>query len=184
MGTGLGLAVSHGIITSHGGSISVESKIGCGSTFTVKAPLTKVSTLEALSAPASILDLNLKILVVDDTEPILTLMRDMLTGYRQTVFTALSGAGALDVFRDNEVDLVISDLGMPGMNGWEVGKMVKLICAEKGIQKTPFLLLTGWGGQSLDTQKIVESGVDGVLEKPINTQKIFKTIQTVVKKNI
>ena len=184
MGTGLGLAVSHGIISSHGGTISVNSKFRHGTTFTIKLPLSKASVQEISSSPTSILDLNLKVLVIDDTEPILTLMRDMLTGYRQTVLTAKSGAEGLDIFKNHEIDIVICDLGMPGMSGWEVGKMVRSICGEKGIPKTPFLLLTGWGGQSLGPDKIVESGIDGVLEKPIHSQSLLGMIRRVVKKRL
>ncbi|MGO8878419.1 MAG: AAA family ATPase [Desulfomonilaceae bacterium] len=184
MGTGLGLAVSHGIISSHGGTISVDSKFRYGTTFTIKLPLSKASVQEISSSPTSILDLNLKVLVIDDTEPILTLMRDMLTGYRQTVLTAKSGAEGLDIFKNHEIDIVICDLGMPGMSGWEVGKMVRSICGEKGIPKTPFLLLTGWGGQSLGPDKIVESGIDGVLEKPIHSQSLLGMIRKVAKKQL
>ena len=78
------------------------------------------------------------------------------------------------------MDLVICDLGMPGMSGWEVGSMVRSICREKGIPKTPFILLTGWGGQSLPRGKIAESGIDSVLEKPVDRPKLFGTIQKVM----
>ncbi|MCX5874252.1 MAG: AAA family ATPase [Deltaproteobacteria bacterium] len=179
-GTGLGLAVSHGILSSHGGTISVMSTVGEGTTFTIKLPLDQACTEGPSSCPSTILDLNLKILVIDDTAPLVTLLHDLLTGHNQTVLTAESGKQALDLFRENEVDLVICDLGMPEMSGWEVGRMVKTICQEKQISKTPFLLLTGWGGQSLGDDNIAESGVDGILEKPVDVPKLFEMIRKVV----
>ena len=66
------------------------------------------------------------------------------------------------------------------MNGWEVGKMVKIICEGKQISKTPFLLLTGWGGQSLEPDRIAESGIDGVLEKPVDIRNLFEMMRKVV----
>jgi CheY-like chemotaxis protein len=179
-GTGLGLAVSHGILSSHGGTISVSSTFGEGTTFTIKLPLDKTSPEQSSSSLSTILDLSLKILVIDDTAPLVMLLHDLLTGHNQTVLTAESGKQALDLFRKNEVDLIICDLGMPEMSGWEVGRMVKIICQEKQISKTPFLLLTGWGGQSLGDNNIAESGVDGILEKPVDVLKLFEMIRKVV----
>jgi CheY-like chemotaxis protein len=93
---------------------------------------------------------------------------------------AESGMQALDLFRNSEFDLVICDLGMPEMSGWEVGGSVKKICWEKRIPKTPFLMLTGWGGQSLGTERIEQSGIDGILEKPVDIPRLFEMIRKVV----
>jgi len=180
MGTGLGLAVSKGILSSHGGTISAASEVGKGTIFTLKLPLAESSPPQALPSLTMMLALNLKILVIDDSEPIVRLLHDLLTLQHQTVLTAVSATEGLDLFRDHEVDLVICDLGMPGMSGWEVGSMVRSICRERGIPKTPFILLTGWGGQSLPREKIAESGIDSVLEKPVDNPKLFGMIQKVM----
>ena len=183
-GTGLGLAASHGIVSSHGGTITAASKHGEGTTFTIKLPLACASHEETSTHLPMDFDLNLKILVVDDTAPLVTLLHDLLTSYNQSVLVAHSGKAALDLFRHNEFDLVICDLGMPEISGWEVAKTVKMICEAKQISKTPFLLLTGWGGQSLDPDEIVKSGIDGVLEKPIDVPKLFKMIRKVINKRL
>jgi len=180
VGTGLGLAVSRGIVSSHGGTISVASTVGEGTTFTINLPLAQASSQEAAPSLSTILDLNLRILVIDDTEPLVMLLKDLLAGHGQKALAALSGTEGLALFRDNEVDLVICDLGMPEMNGWEVGKMVRSLCREKGIPKTPFILLTGWGGQFMEPDKIAESGIDGVLEKPVEVSRLFSMIQQIV----
>ena len=66
---------------------------------------------------------------------------------------------------------------MPGINGWEVGRRIRSICEERHIPKTPFILLTGWGGQKTEVEKIAESGVDAVVEKPINIENISEIIR-------
>ncbi|MGP8283533.1 MAG: ATP-binding protein, partial [Desulfomonilaceae bacterium] len=180
MGTGMGLSVTHGILSSHGGEITVASKVGEGTKFTIKLPLA-MAVLELSShAMSTILDSQLRILLVDDIAPLRTLLHDLLICHGHTVLMAESGMQALDLFRNSEFDLVICDLGMPEMSGWEVGGSVKKICWEKQIPKTPFLLLTGWGGQSLGTERIEQSGIDGILEKPVNIPKLFETIRKVV----
>ncbi len=180
MGTGMGLSVTHGILSSHGGEITVASKVGEGTTFTIKLPLA-MAVLELSShAMSTVRDSQLRILVVDDIAPLRTLLHDLLICHGHTVLMAESGMQALDLFRNSEFDLVICDLGMPEMSGWEVGGTVKKICWEKQIPKTPFLMLTGWGGQSLGTERIEQSGIDGILEKPVNIPKLFETIRKVV----
>jgi CheY-like chemotaxis protein len=86
----------------------------------------------------------------------------------------------LEIIKENPIDLIICDLGMPGMNGWEVGKRVTSICEERRISKTPFILLTGWGGQKAEAEKITESGVDAVVEKPVNLTNMVEIIRQIV----
>jgi CheY-like chemotaxis protein/anti-sigma regulatory factor (Ser/Thr protein kinase) len=179
-GTGMGLAVSHGIINRHGGTICVESEEGKNTTFTIRLPLAKEPRETVTRSAEAILRLKLNILVIDDMIPIVMLMKQILTRYEQTVFSATSGEDALEIFRNNKIDLVISDLGMPGMNGWKVGKAIRTICQERGISKTPFILLTGWGEQTLEQEKIVESGVDAVVTKPLNIGRLMLTISDVI----
>ncbi|MFH0957765.1 MAG: response regulator, partial [Pseudomonadota bacterium] len=121
------------------------------------------------------------ILVIDDTDALVTLFHDLLTGHGQTVLKAYSGSQGIDLYRQHHVDLVLCDLGMPGMSGWDVGWMVRSICRDKGIPKTPFVLLTGWAGQSLDRELIEQSGIDGVLEKPVDVPRLFEMIRRVVR---
>ena len=76
----------------------------------------------------------------------------------------------------------ICDLGMPGMNGWDVGKAIRSICRDKGISKPPFVLLTGWGGQELEREKIAESGTDAVVAKPIDSAALLATVQEIAER--
>ena len=112
----------------------------------------------------------------DDTETILLILNDLLTSHDQTVFTANSGKRGIDIYLNEDIDIIISDLGMPGMTGWEVGSAIRSTCVKKGIPKTPFILLTGWGGQSLEPEKISSCGIDVVLEKPIEFRSLLEMI--------
>jgi len=177
---GMGLAVAYGIVNWHNGTISVKSTQKEGSTFTVNLPLSDRPPQGVKESIAlSPIDTKLSILVIDDAEPVLDFLKTALAKFGFTVLAALSGPEALRVFKDNQVDLVICDLAMPGMTGWEVGRDVREICREKGLAKAPFILLTGWGGQTLDEEKMVDSGVDGTVEKPVKISKLLRTIQEV-----
>jgi DNA-binding response OmpR family regulator len=120
--------------------------------------------------------------VIDDDEAILDQLKNVLTRHNCKVFTALSGEKGLDIFKGTPVELVICDLGMPGMNGWAVGTGIRAICQERRIKKTPFILLTGWGGQKTEAEKIAESGVDAVVEKPLNIKNMLEVLREVVEK--
>lgn len=177
IGKGMGLAVTHGLVKRHGGTISVHSKVGAGTTFTVRLPLAHqpVTKTEQLSTGAAVVPLT--ILVIEDELYIAALLERILAKAGHRVFKSLSGREGLAIFDKESVDLVLCDLGMPGMNGWDVGKAIRLVCREKGIPKPPFVLLTGWGGQELEREKIAESGTDAVVAKPIDSAALLATVR-------
>ncbi len=181
-GTGMGLAVSHGIISRSGGTISVESLEGKNTTFTVTLPLAKQPEEVPMPSDPKLLPAKLNILVIDDIALIVMHLEGILTKHQQTVFSAISGEEAMEIFRNNKIDLVICDLGMPGMNGYEVGKAVRTICRERGIPKTPFILLTGWDVKAQEQEKLIECGVDAILKKPLDTKKLLANISKVVER--
>lgn len=181
-GTGLGLAVTHGIVKRHGGAISVHSEIGNGTSFVIRIPLSsQIADVKSVSTKA-LQAKNLNILIIDDTETILLILNDLLTAHDQKVFTANSGEKGIEIFLEQHIDVIISDLGMPGMTGWEVGGAIKSICEKRGMIKTPFILLTGWGGQSLEPDKISDCGIDGVLEKPIDFTRVVEMINDLIQR--
>ena len=182
LGKGMGLAVTHGLVKRHGGSISVQSKVEIGTAFTTRLPLTLEpirKTEEPATRPA---EGKLTILVIEDDERIASLFETMLVEVGHSAFKALSGKEGLAIFNKEPVDLVICDLGMPGMNGWDVGKAIRSICRDRGITKPPFILLTGWGGQELEREKIAESGTDAVVAKPIDSAALLATVQEIAER--
>lgn len=165
-GTGLGLSVAYGIISRHKGEIQIQSQEGKGTVTTIRLP--KASEYEAgqPAQPAQRLERKLRILVVDDDENIRSILNDILALEGHLVVEADSGNSAVETFEPEKFDLVITDLGMPGMSGWEVAKSVK----EKDPAK-PVILISGWGGQ-IDNQKLKESKIDFLLCKPFNIEQI------------
>lgn len=178
--TGMGLATSLGIVKRHNGKISVVSEEGKGTTITVRLPLARESFEDEDVRPKKELNASLNILVVDDMKHIVGMLRDGLKELGHEVLTALSGPEALDIYAQRPVDVVICDLGMPRMNGWQVAKALKTACEEKGVTKTPFILLTGWGHQVDEERKIVENGVDEVMRKPVSLARVDEVIQQVL----
>jgi len=172
--TGTELDWSYRTVKRHQGEITVESEEGEGTTFTVTLPYAHAPAMAAGPPSPDALGPDLRILVVDDTEAVLRMLRDGLEQAGQKVFAALSGRKALDVFRTSRIDVVICDLAMPEMNGWDVAKAVRDLCAEKDLPKTPFILLTGWGGQRGQETKMKDLGVDLFVEKPIDISRLLQ----------
>lgn len=176
-GTGMGLASSLGIVRRHGGDIEVDGSPGQGASFTVTLPRTLPASETAKAADGPPVDFALQILVVDDLEPVVKMLENGLSQIGQRVHTALSGKEAIEVFRSRDIDFVICDLGMEEMNGWQVGKSIKKMAREKGVERPPFMLLTGWGGQLSDDPRMQECGVDGIIEKPVDINDLARIIR-------
>jgi PAS domain S-box-containing protein len=182
-GSGLGLAASRQTINRHGGHILVDSEEGKGTVFKVRLPLVEQSHGGHLIDSDDPIERKLRILVIDDMESLGTVLSDGLTAFGQTVVTALTGREGLELFKTGSVDLVICDLGMPGMNGWQVGKGIKDICGERAVPKTPFILLTGWGGQIDELDRISEADVQAIVEKPVDMPKLMTVIDDVLRES-
>ena len=164
--TGLGLAVAYGTIRRHGGEITMDSTEGIGTTATFSLPLGESAGPAAPEAPRA--GRKGKILVIDDEVSVLEIVAEVLSGYGHTVTVAPGGREGLLSFSAGNYDLVMTDLGMPDMNGWDVLRAVK--AARPAI---PVLVLTGWG----DTTE-APSGLrpDGVLTKPFDLTRLANAV--------
>ncbi|HVP36033.1 MAG TPA: response regulator [Terriglobales bacterium] len=116
---------------------------------------------------------RLNILAIDDQKIIRDLLESILQGLGHDIKVASSGKEGLVLFQQNGFDLVITDLGMPEMSGWEVSQRVKEIRKE-----TPVVMITGWG-VSFESEKIKEFGVDYLLPKPFKVEQLSKLIEEI-----
>jgi CheY-like chemotaxis protein len=189
-GLGLGLAVSFGIIRRHGGNIEVESQYGKGTEFRITLPVARmgeqsvkhaqIETVEVI-APAVPLDIALvemerprtRMLVVDDEDFVRELLGEILEGEHCDVYLAESGGEALSAFRDMEFDGVFTDVGMPGMSGWELAREIRQIKAS-----TPIAVITGWG-EAVGSHEQKEAGVDWVVAKPFTADRIAELVRDI-----
>ena len=170
--TGLGMSISYGIINRHQGSIVLESVEGAGSTFTIKLPILtgkeyKKDTGENLTGRKE----KARVLIVDDENDVRQLLSDILTSENHDVTVACDGVQALTVFKENDFDMVFTDLGMPGMSGWEVAGAIKAI-----KENMPVAIITGWN-LDLEEKEMKERGVDLIAFKPFEVKRIVQLVQ-------
>ena len=171
-GTGLGLAVTYGIIQRHRGEILVESKEGVGSTFKIRLPVCEGAVCKKGTAGKAEVMRSVSILMVDDNPEVAGVLGLTLKRLGHKVTEANSGEAAINTFEVGNFDLVITDLGMPDMSGHEVAKIVKEI--KPG---TPVLVISGWGGQ-LNLDEMPE--VDGVIAKPFSRDILTEKIASLM----
>lgn len=176
-GTGLGLSVSYSIIQRHGGDLEVHSRHDGpdhGTTFVISLPRTLAERPPHEDAPASHLedlgDGRARVLVIDDEENIRDILTDILETGDHEVVTAVDGPEGLARLAEAPFDLVFTDLGLPGMNGYEVAAQVK-----ERFPEVPVGLVTGWGA-TLDPEKARHYGVDLVLSKPFRFDQVLKLV--------
>lgn len=182
-GTGMGLASALGLVKGHGGDIAVSSKLGEGAQFKVLLPLADTEMEDGVQQNETVFPWKLKVLIIDDQEQLVEMLQQGFTFLGQTVFAATSGREGIEIFDREEIDLIISDLGMPDINGWKVGRHVKEICESENRDRPLFILLTGWGDSVVNQERIIESGVDEVIKKPINVQQLLYVIKKLFSEN-
>jgi two-component system cell cycle sensor histidine kinase/response regulator CckA len=175
-GTGLGLASVYGIIKNHGGLITVYSEKGRGSTFHVYLPASTRTVEASRETAEGIAGGSETILLIDDEEMIVDVSRQMLESLGYRVFTAGTGAQALDVFRKNQdiIHLVILDMIMPQMGGSKVFDVLRQIDPSVRV-----LLSSGYSinGQA---QEILRRGCLGFIQKPFSIQELARKIRAVL----
>lgn len=169
--SGLGMSVSFGIVKRHGGEILIESEVGKGTSFIIHLPIgyeeekkdkePKPITQEAPSA---------RILVIDDEDSVREILTKMLRAKGHQVMVASNGEEGIEQFKNGKFDLVFTDLGMPKISGWEVGKTLK------GMDpKVPVAMITGWG-MEVNREKMSENGIDLVVCKPFEFDQVIQLV--------
>ena len=177
-GMGIGLAVVQQLVELHGGSVSAHSEgIGKGATFMIRLPRT--SNSKAHSSPAQALGIGslegMSVLVVDDSEDTTEMVRHLLEIGGASVCSATSGFEALRLARENEFDVVLSDISMPEMDGFEFLSKLREIPGKKDL---PAVALTGFGRPE-DVQRASDKGFYAHLTKPFDIQRLAMLLQKV-----
>ena len=175
-GSGLGMSVSYGIVGKHGGSIDVISQVGKGTVFTIELPIA-TETIFPETPVEPVIDIEAAkyhILVVDDVKEISDLLYVFLTRQGYNVDSVQSGDEAIKKLEKECYDLVICDLGMPQVSGWDVIKV-----ADSLENKPKIGLITGWADM-LDSLNKDDMGVDFIVSKPIK----YKHLSTIIKETL
>ncbi|MBT3880835.1 MAG: response regulator [Candidatus Scalindua sp.] len=175
LGTGLGMSCVYSIIKSHGGKIEVESEVGKGTTINLNIPHRKdaVQRITPSEPDGKITTRKLRILVIDDNEELCVVIDKFLTRGGHTVETFNNGAEAIELAREKDVDLVLCDLAMSGVTGYDVVKELN-----KFARKPKIGVITGW---SEKLKLFDEEGmkVDFILRKPLKNSELTKQINSV-----
>jgi two-component system aerobic respiration control sensor histidine kinase ArcB len=165
-GTGIGLAICQQMVSLMHGEISVDSVMGKGTCFTVKLPLAisnqtlKVATLEVT---------GLQILLVEDIELNVMVAKALLEKLGQYVDVAMTGNKAITMARDKQYDLILLDIQLPDMNGFEVASTLH---DESLVEQTSIVALTA--NVIKTRQEYLDNGMDDVIAKPVKKSRIIE----------
>jgi signal transduction histidine kinase/ActR/RegA family two-component response regulator len=172
-GMGLGLAVSYSIVRRHEGSITVESKVGEGARFAIRLPIATGSqaavnepTRPVLTQMPSGRTSGARILVVEDETYVGDLIVEILEDSGNQVVLAGSGVEALKLLEQNSFDAVFTDVGLPGMNGWELSRSIRARFGE-----IPIAVITGWG-DAVGSEELKEHHINWVVTKPFTVERL------------
>jgi signal transduction histidine kinase/ActR/RegA family two-component response regulator len=174
-GTGLGLAMVYGVMERHEGKIEIQSEVGHGTTFRLIFPVRKKAHASTETHENSAPSEPLQILCIDDEPLVRDLLKEMLERDGHEVEVSDGGQSGLEAFRaardrGEPFDLVITDLGMPYVDGRQVAKTLK-----QESPGTPIVMLTGWGA-FMKEEGSTPTQVDGVLSKPPRSRELRETL--------
>jgi len=172
-GLGIGLTLVRSLVALHGGSVTAFSEgSGRGSTFEVRLPLAVVEATRPHAANGHKGFTGRRMLVVDDNQDATETLQTLLESLGATVAAACNGREALAQFERFAPEVVLLDIGMPGMDGCEVARRIRALPAGR---RTPLIAVTGWGQQE-DIRRCFEAGFDHHLVKPLDVDRLWEII--------
>jgi signal transduction histidine kinase/ActR/RegA family two-component response regulator len=177
-GLGIGLAIVRTLVELHGGTVDAASSgLGSGSTFTLRLPAIEEAVSMPVTENATQHELkgdrlSRRVLIVDDNEDAAASLAEFLDLEGHQTWIAHDGLKAIEIAQATEVDVVLMDLGMPGLDGIETAKRVRAL---PGCERVRMAALTGWNQES-DRARTREAGFDWHLVKPINTRYLSEVL--------
>lgn len=174
-GTGLGLSLSYGIIQEHGGDIRVQSKLGEGTTFTISLPVSteaQDSASDRSNTSRFIKANGERVLVIDDEEPLLELVREILAASGYRVETLMDGETALRRLSEKPFDLILCDWKMPGLNGEQVFERLRTANPEMAER----LIFMTADVMSEKTQQFLKDNKKVCLSKPFSLREFREVV--------
>jgi PAS domain S-box-containing protein len=186
-GAGLGLSIVQKLVYLMNGTIHLESRVGEGTTMTVTLPLEKASGHVEGDEAGAIIDESLasrphRILVVEDEPVNRALLERVLTVGNWIVETASEGREALEKIEDGDYSLVITDINMPEMSGYDLTLHLRNREREEDRKRLPIVAFTAHAMEG-DRQKCLELGMDGYLSKPISRRDLFALLESILGEN-
>jgi PAS domain S-box-containing protein len=177
-GTGLGLAISRSLVQLMGGMMSVESRVGAGSTFSFLLPMRLDDRAETPAAPVRVLE-GRRVLIVDDNDVNRRIVHEQISSWGMRNGSYATAQDALDAMRDahaagDPYDIVIADYRMPGMDGASLAKAIK---ADPALRDAVYVMLTSVGNWRDQVQTSKDS-VDACLVKPVRHTRLMSTLAT------
>jgi signal transduction histidine kinase/ActR/RegA family two-component response regulator len=172
-GTGLGLTMVYGIVARHRGRISIDSSPERGTRITMTFPRSLTApALAVVEAPTELAepDGTLSVLAVDDEPTVLDLLADIVETLGHRVTRHQSAAEALAGMQPGRYDLVLTDLGMPGMSGWEFSRALRTVDPD-----VPLAWITGWG-EELVGDASRRDGADAIVAKPFSIDDVKRLL--------
>jgi len=181
-GTGLGLAITKRLVEMMNGTISVESVLGKGSVFKIKMKEVAVASLDPdfeskKSLAQDIIFCKQNVLVVDDIESNRLLLNEILTIYGLNVIEAINGKEAINMAENKKPDIILMDLRMPVMDGYEA---IRILKANKNLNRIPVIVLTASTMKSTE-EDIKNINCDGYIRKPVSRYELISELKKYLK---
>jgi len=174
-GVGLGMSVVHGIVRRHSGQIEIDTEEGKGTSFILRFPVLEDAEGKVSEETAPVRRTSARILFIEDEKDIQDIFSEISQAAGHQVCLASSGSEGLRMLEEGGFDVVFTDIGMPGISGWQVAARAKEIAPE-----VPVVLCTGWDVEMGDEQ-MEECGVDFVVYKPFRMVEILDAVDKAVK---